>query len=49
LIYKEAVKSKPSIEKTQSSLLNLADPDKISNLKAEPNESNKKTPYGWKH
>ena len=48
MLYKEAVKSKPVIEKTQSSLMNLADPDKIKNLKGEPDESNKKTSYGWK-
>ena len=47
MIYKEAVKSRPSVEKTQSSLVNLADPDKINNLRAEPADS-KASQYGWK-
>lgn len=47
MIYKEAVKSRPSVEKTQSSLVNLADPDKINNLKAESTDS-KTNQYGWK-
>ena len=47
MIYKEAVKSRPNVEKTQSSLVNLADPDKINNLKADHTDS-KTNQYGWK-